>query len=133
MIEMYEFNLTLEQPFEQALASVREALGAEQFGVVSEVDVQAVFRAKLGLETEPYRILGACNPGLARRVLAGDPNAGVLLPCNLVVRAEGPARTVVSFADPAAQLAPLAAEDARAVGAEAGERLRRVAERLAGD
>jgi uncharacterized protein (DUF302 family) len=129
---MYEFNVTLEQPFEQALASVREALAAEQFGVVSEVDVQAVFRAKLGLETDPYRILGACNPGLARRVLDGDPNAGVLLPCNLVVRAEGPARTVVSFADPVTQLAPLAADDARAVGAEAQARMRRVADHLAG-
>lgn len=129
---MYEFNVTLEQPFEQALASVREALGAEQFGVVSEVDVQAVFRAKLGVETDPYRILGACNPKLASRVLADDPNAGVLLPCNLVVRAEGPGRTVVSFADPVAQLAPLAADDARAVGAEARERMRRVADRLAG-
>ena len=74
---------------------------AEQLGIVSEVDVQAIFRNKMGKEIPPYHILGACNPKLADRVISVEPNAGALLPCNVVVQeAEGGA--LVSFADPKA-------------------------------
>ncbi|MDX1345017.1 MAG: DUF302 domain-containing protein, partial [Sedimenticolaceae bacterium] len=83
---MYEFNTSLDSNFEEALEKVRAVLMEEQLGIVSEVDVQAVFKAKMDKDIPPYRILGACNPKLADQVLATDPNAGTLLPCNLVVR-----------------------------------------------
>ncbi|MEW7983496.1 MAG: hypothetical protein B0D96_02690 [Candidatus Sedimenticola endophacoides] len=127
---MYEFNLTLERPFESALQRVRECLMEEQLGIVSEVDVQAVFRAKLEKTIPPYRILGACNPLLAERVIEEEPNAGALLPCNLVVRALDAERTQVSFMDPESVLSLSPSAPVRQVGREAKEKLLRVAERL---
>ena len=73
---MYEFNLTLNLPFDQAVEKVRETLMGEQLGVVSEIDVQAIFKAKMDKDIAPYRIMGACNPKLAERVLEAEPNAG---------------------------------------------------------
>lgn len=122
---MYEFNTTLDQPFDAALARVRETLAAEQLGIVSEVDVQAVFRTKMDKEIPPYRILGACNPKLADRVLAAEPNAGTLLPCNLIVRATGE-QTLVSFMDPVSVMGLSDSAEVRAVAAEAREKLLRV-------
>ena len=128
---MYEFNLTLNMPFAGAIDAVREALMAEQLGIVSDVDVQAIFRDKLGKEIPPYRILGACNPKLADRVISAEPNAGALLPCNLVVRATGDAETVVSFLDAATVLDLTHSDEPKAVGKEARAMLERVAARLA--
>jgi uncharacterized protein (DUF302 family) len=122
---VYEFNTTLDQPFDAALARVRETLAAEQLGIVSEVDVQAVFRTKMDKEIPPYRILGACNPKLADRVLAAEPNAGTLLPCNLIVRATGE-QTLVSFMDPVSVMGLSDSAEVRAVAAEAREKLLRV-------
>jgi uncharacterized protein (DUF302 family) len=127
---MYEFNITLEQPFEQAEQTVRAALLEEKLGIVSEVNVQGVFKAKLGKDIPAYKILGACNPGLAERVIAAEPNAGTLLPCNLVLRALDAERTVVSFMDPLPVLGLSAAAAVRQVGAEAREVLQRVAAKL---
>jgi uncharacterized protein (DUF302 family) len=129
---MYEFNVTLDLPSEQAMERLREALLGEQLGIVSDVDVQAIFKAKLGKDIPTYHILGACNPGLADRVLADEPNAGALLPCNVVVRDAGGGRTVVSFMDPVAVLGLSASAAARAVAAEAKAKLERVAASLAG-
>mgnify|MGYP001046628320 FL=1 len=129
---MYEFNLELSAPFDRVQAALREALLAEQFGVVSEIDVQAVFKAKMGKDVPAYRILGACNPGLADRVLAAEPNAGALLPCNVVVRDAGGGRTVVSFMDPVAVLGLSSSPAAQAVAAEARAKLERVAAKLGG-
>lgn len=129
---MYEFNLELSAPFDRVQAALREALLAEQFGVVSEIDVQAVFKAKMGKDIPAYRILGACNPGLADRVLAAEPNAGALLPCNVVVRDAGGGQTVVSFMDPVAVLGLSSSPAAQAVAAEARAKLERVAAKLAG-
>ena len=128
---MYEFNLTLNLPFEQALEKVRETLMDEQLGVVSEIDVQAIFKAKMDKDIAPYRIMGACNPKLAERVLEAEPNAGTLLPCNFVMRAEGDT-TVVSFMDPASVLALSENETVREIGSEARVKLQRVADTLAG-
>ena len=128
---MYEFNLTLNLPFEQAVKKVRETLMGEQLGVVSEIDVQAIFKAKMDKDIAPYRIMGACNPKLAERVLEAEPNAGTLLPCNFVMRAEGDA-TVVSFMDPASVLALSENETVREIGSEARAKLQRVADTLAG-
>lgn len=129
---MYEFHVELALPFDQAQAKVRETLLAEQFGIVSEVDVQAIFKAKMAKDIPAYRILGACNPGLADRVLTAEPNAGALLPCNVVVRDAGGGRTVVSIMDPVAVLGLSSSPEAHAVAAEARTRLERVAARLAG-
>jgi uncharacterized protein (DUF302 family) len=129
---MYEFNVELALPFDQAQAALREALLAEQFGVVSEIDVQGIFRAKMGKEIPAYRILGTCNPGLADRVLAAEPNAGALLPCNVVVRDAGGGRTVVSFMDPVAVLGLSTSPTAHAVAADARARLERVVAKLSG-
>ncbi len=129
---MYEFNVTLEQPFDQAMETVKEALMAEQLGVVSEVDVQAVFKARIDKDIPPYRILGACNPKLADRVLSAEPNAGTLLPCNLILRDRGDGRTMVSFMDPVAVLGLSQSPEVRVVAEEAREKLQRVAQRLQG-
>jgi uncharacterized protein (DUF302 family) len=126
---MYEFNLTLDQPFSQAIETVKAALLEEQLGIVSEVDVQAVFKAKMDKDIPGYRILGACNPKLADRVLSAEPNAGTLLPCNLIVRAEGE-KSVVSFMDPMAVLGLSSSNEVKAVAAEAKEKLLRVVARL---
>ena len=128
---MYEFNLTLNLPFDQAVEKVRETLMGEQLGVVSEIDVQAIFKAKMDKDIAPYRIMGACNPKLAERVLEAEPNAGTLLPCNFVMRAEADA-TVVSFMDPASVLALSENETVREIGSEARAKLQRVADTLAG-
>jgi len=129
---MYEFNTTLELPFEQAMERVRECLLAEHLGVVSDVDVQAVFSNKMGKDIPAYHILGACNPKLADRVISDEPNAGVLLPCNVVVRETGPTTTVVSFLDPASVLGLTQTDEPKQVASDARAMLDRVMQRLAG-
>jgi uncharacterized protein (DUF302 family) len=99
----YTLSGTTTLPFADAVARVRETLAEEGFGVVSEIDVQATLRAKLGEEIPPYLILGACNPPYAHRALGLEPELGTLLPCNVVVYERG-GETHVSAADPVAML-----------------------------
>jgi len=127
---MYEFNLTLKQPFDQAMETVREALMGQHLGVVSEVNVQAILKNKMDKEVPPYRIFGACNPGLADRVITAEPNAGTLLPCNFVMRAVSDDETVVSFMDPVSVLALSESGEVRKVAEEARAILDRVMETL---
>lgn len=127
---MYEFNITLDKPFAESVETVKAALMEEHLGIVSEVDVQAVFKNKMDKDIPSYLILGACNPMLADRVLAAEPNAGTLLPCNFIVRDAGESKTVISFMDPEAVLGLSDSSELRAVGLEAKQKLERVIDRL---
>lgn len=127
----YGFGATLAVPFADALARTKAALAEEGFGVLSEIDVRATFKAKLGVDFEGYTILGACNPTLAHRALAAEHELGLLLPCNVIVHDHDGA-SAVSIVDPAAMLGVVDNDDLRAVAREAKGRLERVVERLAG-
>lgn len=127
---MYEFNLTLDLSFDQAVEKVREALLSEHLGIVSDVDVQSIFQNKMGKAIRPYHIYGACNPKLADRVIASEPNAGVLLPCNFILRETDEGNTVLSFMDPVPVLGLTATQEPKAVAAEARVMLQNVVARL---
>ena len=125
----YAIGRRIDEPFEDVLRRTREELQAEGFGVLSEIDVQAALREKLGEEIEPYLILGACNPRLAHRGLQVEPDLGVLLPCNVVVRREGDA-TYVSGMEPLSALQLAENPELQPIAEEASERLTRAIERL---
>jgi uncharacterized protein (DUF302 family) len=126
---MYEMNLTLNLPYDQALEKVKETLMANHLGVVSDVDVQAIFKNKMDKDIPAYHIYGACNPRLADRAISAEPNAGTLLPCNFIMREEGDS-TVVSFMDPVAVLGLSEAAEVRAVAEEAKGMIEKVMEQL---
>lgn len=127
----YVFGLELDLPFDAAIERVTSALAAEHLGIVSDVNVGAILKNKLNEDIGGYRILGACAPALAKRVIQAQPAAGVLLPCNLVVRQVSPSRTAVDFMDPVSVLALAQDQAADQVGAEARAILERVAAALA--
>ncbi len=112
-------------PFAEAVAKARAALAGEGFGVLTEIDVQATMKAKLGIDVPPYVILGACNPPSAHRALSAAPEVGVLLPCNVTVSVEDGA-TVVRAMDPESVLAVIRKPELAEVGEKVGAALRRV-------
>jgi len=126
----YAFGLEMDAPFDAAVERTVAALAAEKLGVVSDVDVGAIMKNKLGEDIGGYRILGACAPGLAKRVIQSQPAAGALLPCNVVVRQVSATRTAVDFMDPVPVLELAADAEASQVAAEAREILQRVVARL---
>ncbi|GAA5024744.1 DUF302 domain-containing protein [Kitasatospora paranensis] len=125
----YGIPLTLDLPFAEAAERVRAALAEQGFGILTEIDVQATLRAKLGEEMEEYVILGACNPALAHRALQADRRIGLLLPCNVVVRAAD-GRTVVEVMDPQLMVRVTGQPALEAVADEAAGRLRAALETL---
>lgn len=126
MQDRYDFGRTVALPFDTAVERTTAALAAEGFGILTEIDVQATLEKKLGVARPRQRILGACNPPLAFRVLAAEPTIGLLLPCNVVVRQDAQGGVHVEFMDPSAVLDMVSAADVSAVAAEVKARLERV-------
>ncbi|MEY9212091.1 DUF302 domain-containing protein [Thermobifida halotolerans] len=115
----YARTITLDVPCDQAVPEVKEAFAAQGFGTLTEIDVRATLRRKLGLETQPSIILGTCNPEFARRALETEPEIGLLLPCNVVVRTHG-GRTLVQAMDPQVMVSVPERDGLRPVAEEAG-------------
>ena len=121
----YTFGKTVTIPFERAIQRTTEALATEGFGVLTEIDVAATLKKKLGETVPPYRILGACNPQFAHRALSAEPRIGALLPCNVVVREEAPGVVHVEFMDPDAVLGLVGRPEIAPIAAEVRAKLRR--------
>ena len=122
----YALQRTVDLSFEEADARVREELQKEGFGVLSEIDVKATLKKKLDVEFPKYEILGACNPPLAHQALGYEPDIGLLLPCNVVVRELEDGRTMVEALDPVKQLSVADNPELPALAAEVRDRMERV-------
>lgn len=127
--ETYSLKVETALAFDEAVARVRKELETEGFGVLTEIDVQATLRKKLGVEVERYLILGACNPNLAHQALELEPELGVLLPCNVVVYERDDA-TFVSAVDAERMLSIVGNDELMPVATEVRDRLARVVRRV---
>ncbi len=131
MSKSYGYRVALPFGVPQAIREATAALKEEGFGVLTEIDVQATLRAKLGLETKPYVILGACNPNLAHQALQHEPELGLLLPCNVIVYDNGDDTATVSVIDPLQMLGVVENPALQPIAEEAQRRLQRVIAQLA--
>jgi uncharacterized protein (DUF302 family) len=126
----YYFSKTLETSFDEAVSRATEALKREGFGVLTAIDVQEALRRKLGVDFRRYRILGACNPGMAYQALQAEDKIGTMLPCNVIVQETGTGTVEVSAVDPVASMQAIDNPKLRAVAETVREQLRRVVETL---
>ena len=122
----YAFGKTVAMSQDKAIERVTQELAKEGFGVLTEIDVAATLKKKLGVDVPPYRILGACNPQFAHRALQAEPQIGALLPCNVVVRTDASGKTQVEIMDPRAVLQLVARPEIAEIAGEVRERLERV-------
>lgn len=135
MTESMGFEIAVPLAFAAAKEAARDALKTEGFGILTEIDLQAAFKEKLGRDFRPYTILGACNPPLAFAAVTADPAIGLLLPCNVTVEAIDATHSMVRLVDPQAMLAssPSGATPAlKGVADDASQRMRRVLAQLQG-
>jgi uncharacterized protein (DUF302 family) len=123
---MYGFNVTVNGNMDEIRDRVETALQEEGFGVLTEIDVAATLKKKIDVDRKPYLILGACNPVLANQAISADPDIGLLLPCNVVLREEDDGSITVGFMDPAAVLGLVDKEGVEHLAAEVRSRLERV-------
>jgi uncharacterized protein (DUF302 family) len=125
----YGMVVTTNQPMEEAEAALRASLASEGFGILTEIDVAATLKEKLGVERAPYKILGACNPPLANRGLEAEDDLGLLLPCNVVVYVKGN-ETVIAALEPQLMAEITDNPELQDVAAEARGRLEKALARL---
>jgi uncharacterized protein (DUF302 family) len=128
---MYSFSIRLEGDISEIEQDVVRALKDEGFGVLTEIDVQATLKNKLGVSRRPYKILGACNPMFANQALDAEPDIGLLLPCNVVLREEQDGAITVAFMDPVAVLKLVDRDGIENLAMEVRSRLERVKQALA--
>ncbi len=128
----YGFSVELNLPLDRAIEATREALKFEGFGILTEIDVRATLKEKIGADFQPYVILGACNPSLAFAALQDDIEIGLLLPCNVTVREEPDGRSIVSALDPNVMSRVSPSAGLKEVARLAREKLERALERISG-
>ena len=129
-MSQYGFSATLSLPFDAAVAKVTEALKAEGFGVLTDIDVKATMKAKLGVDGRPYRILGACNPPFAHQALLAEDKIGTMLPCNVIVQELAVGQVEVAAIDPVASMSAVDNPGLGAIGMEVRAKLQKVVENI---
>lgn len=122
----YGFKRHLDLPVEEAEQRLRAGLMAEGFGVLTEIDVRATLKAKLGVEGTPYKILGACNPPVAHRALSAEPDLGLFLPCSLIVYESSPGRSVIAASNPLEMMRSVENETLAQIAVQVAESMKRV-------
>lgn len=128
---MYGFTVSVSGSFDDAVTRVTEELQKEGFGILTEIDVKAVLKKKLNIDKRPYMILGACNPVLANQAIDAEPDIGLLLPCNVIVREEENGSITVGFMDPQAVLQLVDRPEISEIAGQVREKLQRVRDAMA--
>ena len=131
-VKKYAFSTILDTAYEDAVSKVTDALKAEGFGVLTEIDVKATLKKKLDKDFRKYVILGACNPPYAYRSLQADLDVGLLLPCNVIVYETDDKKAYIAAINPVSALEVIRSEELKAIAGEVSGRLKQVIERVAG-
>ena len=126
----YYFSKTIAESFDNAIQKVTEALKAEGFGILTEIDIKATLKKKLDVDFYNYKILGACNPPFAYKALLAEDKIGVMLPCNVIVQEKVPGQVEVSAVDPAASMQAIENEKLYDIATEVRARLQKIIEQL---
>ncbi len=126
----YYFVKTIEGSFEEAIEKVTESLKKEGFGVLTEIDVKATLKKKLGVDFREYRILGACNPPFAYQALQAEDKIGIMLPCNVIVQETGEGKIEVAAVDPIASMLAIQNPELGEIAVQVQEKMKKVVENI---